>query len=69
MNRNQTLEQFCGNEGCRRLASPGDLLCETCALERSLYHREERGGPLAPHKRFAAATRPETLGRITRQPD
>ena len=45
----------CANEGCPRAAQPGELLCETCALERSLFRRDERwnraageGPPAAP---------------------
>jgi len=32
----------CANDNCPRPASPGEPLCETCALERSLYRRAER---------------------------
>jgi len=32
----------CANDSCPRPASPGEPLCETCALERSLYRRAER---------------------------
>jgi hypothetical protein len=32
--------RICANEGCGRPAEDG--LCENCALERSLFHREER---------------------------
>jgi len=30
----------CANEGCGRPAENG--LCDNCALERALFHREER---------------------------
>ena len=32
----------CANDNCPRPASPGEPLCETCSLERSLYRRAER---------------------------
>ncbi len=35
--------RICANEGCGRPAEDG--LCENCALERSLFHREEREAP------------------------
>jgi hypothetical protein len=35
--------RICANEACGRLAEDG--LCENCALERSLFHREEREAP------------------------
>ena len=34
----------CGNAGCGRPAEKGSLLCDSCALEWSLFHREVRGG-------------------------
>ena len=36
----------CANDNCPRPASPGEPLCETCALERSLYRRAERSARL-----------------------
>ena len=35
--------RICSNEGCGRPADGS--LCENCALERSLFHREERQAP------------------------
>ncbi|HEY7113383.1 MAG TPA: hypothetical protein VIA45_10670 [Thermoanaerobaculia bacterium] len=32
--------RICSNEGCGRPAE--DVFCETCALERSLFRRDER---------------------------
>lgn len=32
----------CRNEGCGRQAAPGEALCESCAIERSLFRRDER---------------------------
>jgi hypothetical protein len=32
----------CANEGCARLAPPGELYCETCELDRSLFQRDLR---------------------------
>jgi hypothetical protein len=40
--RNANLWRPCANDNCPRPASPGEPLCETCALERSLYRRAER---------------------------
>lgn len=40
---------ICANEGCGRPAEGG--LCENCALERSLFHREEREEPRSPEVR------------------
>jgi hypothetical protein len=41
--------RICSNEGCGRPAEDG--LCENCALERSLFHREERELPRSPEVR------------------
>jgi len=68
MNRKPT-RQLCANAGCPRPASPGDLFCETCGLERSLYRREERGGPRVARTLGAAPSPQERLDRIARQPD
>jgi hypothetical protein len=35
--------RICANEACGRPAEDG--LCENCALEHSLFHREEREAP------------------------
>jgi hypothetical protein len=32
----------CTNVGCRNAAPPGETLCESCEMERSLYRRDER---------------------------
>jgi hypothetical protein len=40
----------CANEGCRRPAQESDTYCETCAIERSLYRREDR----TPRSRVSA---------------
>jgi hypothetical protein len=32
----------CTNEGCLREAAGGEILCDTCQLERALYRRDER---------------------------
>jgi hypothetical protein len=38
--KDETRPGVCANEGCRRPAEAG--LCDTCALEGSLFHREQR---------------------------
>jgi hypothetical protein len=41
----------CANEGCPRSAEKGEELCEVCALEWSLLHREKRpAGPSVPEE-------------------
>lgn len=35
----------CANVPCRRPAGPGESLCEACAIERSLFRRDERRPP------------------------
>ena len=42
MNRTNSREVSCGNEGCARPAEPGERYCGACGLERSLYDRDER---------------------------
>ena len=37
-----TRSAACANEGCRNRALPGESNCETCAMERSLFRRDER---------------------------
>jgi uncharacterized Zn finger protein (UPF0148 family) len=32
----------CANEGCPRLAEPGERYCAACGLERALFRREAR---------------------------
>jgi len=32
----------CDNEGCTRPAAPGERMCETCDLDRSLFQRDSR---------------------------
>src|SRR2546428_500478 len=32
----------CRNDGCSRLAEPGDVYCGECGLERSLFRRDAR---------------------------
>ena len=34
--------RLCGNAGCGRPAEKGSLLCDSCNLEWSLFHREAR---------------------------
>ena len=38
--REEPAARRCANEGCGRPSE--DLYCDACALERSLFHREER---------------------------
>lgn len=38
----------CQNEGCGREPSPEERLCESCAIERSLFRRDERVRSAAP---------------------
>jgi hypothetical protein len=38
----QPVVHACANEGCPRTPSPGEPLCETCAIERSLFERDTR---------------------------
>lgn len=42
----------CANEGCPREAEPGELLCDPCGLEQSLFRRDLRAAgnrpPAAP---------------------
>ncbi len=38
----QNRPPVCQNEGCGREPSPGERLCESCAIERSLFRRDER---------------------------
>ena len=44
----------CANEGCERPAEA--RLCSTCALEWSLFHRDERPGPQPPADRPVEAS-------------
>lgn len=32
----------CENEGCLRIASAGETLCETCGIEQALFRRDRR---------------------------
>ncbi len=36
--------RICDNGDCGRKAQPGERLCESCAIERSLFRRDERFG-------------------------
>ena len=47
MNR-ENRPPVCQNEGCGRETAPGERLCESCAIERSLFRRDERFLRVAP---------------------
>ena len=38
----------CANEGCSRQAGPGEQLCDSCGLERSLFRRDLRAAGNRP---------------------
>jgi hypothetical protein len=48
--REEPMERRCANEGCGR-PSEGRY-CDACALEWSLFHREERGPVRPAGRRF-----------------
>ena len=38
----RTRPELCANEGCARVAPPGERFCEACDLDRSLFQRDLR---------------------------
>lgn len=56
--RNEILWRPCANGNCPRPASPGEPLCETCALESSLYRRADRIAPADAGEPFAPSRVP-----------
>ena len=54
----------CANDNCPRPASPGEPLCETCALEFSLYRRAQRRAGSDDREPFSLPREPRALGTI-----
>ena len=62
--RNESSMLRCANEGCGRQAVEGELLCETCCLEWSLFRRDarpERSEGLEPGSRELSPSAPAAL--------
>jgi len=48
----------CRNESCGRTAEAGEAYCFACGLERSLFERDTRSGPVFAPGRIEAETEP-----------